>query len=179
MLYLLARQAERLIERKRFYMFGRLFGRIKTIWQHLGQAGAEGPGVLAMTLTSSHCDELRIFAIQEGWNLRFANTLETAVQACRVRRVCVVLYDRDLPGMEWRRAFHLLLHSGRPVICILLSAALDSRLRKAVLDAGGYDLARKPPERGKPLEREAVVGLVNGALALVADIDSCTTAALA
>jgi CheY-like chemotaxis protein len=159
--------------------FGRLLARIETIWQHLGQAGAERPSVLAMTLTSGYCNELRIFAIQEGWNLSFANALENAVQACRMSRVCIVLYDRDLPGMEWRRAFHFLLHSDRPVFCILLSADVEPHLRKAVLDAGGYDLARKPLERGKPLEREAIVGLVNGALALAADIDSCTTSALA
>jgi CheY-like chemotaxis protein len=160
-------------------MFGRLLARIENIWQRLGQAAAERPGVLAMTLSPGSCNDLRIFAIEEGWKLRFANTLETAVQACQMSRVCVVLYDHDLPGMEWRKTFHSMLRAARPVSFILLSADVTSRLRKSVLDAGGFDLARKPLERCKPLEREAIVGLVNGALALAADIDSCTAASLA
>jgi len=109
---------------------------------------------------------LRTIAFEECWRILFAESLEDGLRLQYSNRICVLIYDRDLPGAEWHHGLRTLLASREPVLPIVISDVLSARLRSEVLDSGGYDLARNP------IEPEYFVRLVNGALALAESIDS-------
>jgi hypothetical protein len=146
-------------------MFQNFIARIATLWRRF-QRVLEERTVLVVTLNPRHFRDFRIMAIQESWHVRFAPTLPQALKARPSKGSCVVAYDRDLPGVDWRRAVTALSNFGRPVLCIVLSQRADMAFRKMVIECGGFDVTRKP------LDRDHCAGLVNGALALATDIDS-------
>jgi len=147
-------------------MFRNIFGQLGALWRQLEQVAAfEGRTVLLVTTSSSVQIELRVFSIQEGWRILYARSLEGALHVSKLNRVTVVIYDRDLPDVEWRKGLRSLV-DGDPVFFILLSSVVDQRLWKTVLDNGGYDVARKP------VERESLVPLVSGAFALASSVES-------
>jgi len=146
-------------------MFKNILGQIGALWRQIERAGAEDRVVLAVTTFSSVQMELRIFSIQEGWRILFAKSLEAALMLSKIHKVTIVIYDLDLPDVEWRRGLRSFAN-GYPVFFILLSPVVDLRLWKAVLDNGGYDVVRTP------VQRESLVPLVNGAFSLASCIDS-------
>jgi DNA-binding response OmpR family regulator len=147
-------------------MFRTLLGRLETLWHKIEQTGANERTVIAVTASPSVQLQLRVFSIQERWHILFARTLETALQYTSFNKHAVVLYDRELPGVDWRKGQCAVVKSVNPVFFILLSPGADRRLWKTVLDYGGYDVARMP------LDRENLAPLVNGAFAVVSTVDS-------
>ena len=148
-------------------MLRRLVLRIGALWRWFEQAGAQERSILAVMPPSSGQDDLRVCSIQEGWRVLFATTVEGAVRIRQMNRIGVVLYDCDLPESDWREGLVTLLNCAEPVLAIVLSHVVDPRLCLAVLDGGGYAVTRKP------LDRQSLVALVNGALQLEDTIDSC------
>lgn len=57
----------------------------------------------------------------------FARSLEGALHLSRLDEITVVVYDRDLPGVEWRKGLEWLI-AAAPVVFILLSSIIDQRL---------------------------------------------------
>jgi FixJ family two-component response regulator len=147
-------------------MFKTLLGRLETLWHKIEQIGVNERTVILVTTSSAVQLELRVLSIQEGWHILFARTLETALQYTTLEKGAVVLYDRDLPGVDWRKAQCALVDSVNPVFFILLSPGADRRLWRTVLDDGGYDVARMP------LDRERLAPVVNGAFAVTSAVDS-------
>lgn len=141
-------------------------GALRRRWEHLTQ---EHTTVLAVTRNPVCKMSLRVVALEQGWRILFAESIEDALRLQILNRICVLVYDRDLPGVEWRAALRCLLGSSAPLFPIVLSGALQARLRSEVLRCGGYDVARKP------LEPRCFVALVRGALALAASIDALET----
>jgi hypothetical protein len=92
--------------------------------------------------------------------------LEDGLRLQRLNRVWVLVYDRDLPGVEWRHGFSMLLTLQRAIFPIVISDAPSCRLRSEVLHFGGYELARNP------LDPKYFTVLVNGARELARSIDS-------
>jgi hypothetical protein len=127
----------------------------------------ERPGVLVVTPNDRAITDLRLCGIQEGWHTSFARSLDAALPARCKDRTQVILCDEDTLGVSWRRAIELVLNSGGPALFILMSWRADCRLRSAVIDSGGYDIL------AKTAKREAIVSLVNSAVALVETIDGC------
>lgn len=155
------------------HMFKNIFGQIGALWRQLEQAAAfEGRTVLLVTTSSSVQIDMRVFSIQEGWRILFARSLSGARHIIKLHKVTVVIYDRELPDAEWCKGLRSLVEAD-PVFFILLSPVVDRRLWKAVLDNGGYDVARKP------LDRDGVVPLVNGAFALANSVESVVAPAAA
>ena len=146
-------------------MFKNILGQIGALWRQIEQAGADERVVLAVTTFSSVQMDLRVFSIQEGWRILFAKSLEAALKLSKLHKVTIVIYDLDLPDVEWRKGLRSFVN-GYPVFFILLSPVVNQRLWKAVLDNGGYDVVRRP------VERESLVPLVNGAFALASSVDS-------
>jgi DNA-binding response OmpR family regulator len=109
---------------------------------------------------------LRIFSIEEGWRILFAESIEAGRRLEAVCGICVLVYDRDLPGVDWRDGLRALVTSKAPVLPIVMASAPSSGLRSEVLNCGGYDMAQNP------LEPSSFVPLVNGALALAESIES-------
>ena len=137
-----------------------------TLWRKV-QRALEPKTVLVVTLNPRYVRDFRIMAIQEGWHIRFAPALPHALKERPVEGSCVVVYDCDLPGVDWRSAVQALSNFDHPVFCIVLSPQWDSAFRSMVLDCGGFDVTREP------LDRDHCAGLINGALTLAAEIDSC------
>lgn len=121
--------------------------------------------MIVSPLSSEH-NTLRVLSLVEGWHLRIAPTLDAALILQQREKIAVILYDQDLPGVEWCKGVVALVNSSTPACVILLSFAISERLRLSLLTCGGYDVAQKPIE-GKSLST-----LVNGSLALVKDINS-------
>jgi DNA-binding response OmpR family regulator len=140
--------------------------RIGALWRKLEHV-AEDRCILAVMRVSSGQDDLRVCAIQESWSVLFATTLERAVHIRQQNRVDVVLYDCDLADADWRQGLFTLLNCGEPVFAIVMSRVVDTPMSLDVLDSGGYAVT------AKPLKRQSLVALVNGALQLEDAIDSC------
>ena len=77
---------------------------------------------------------------------------EQALEMLKRGRAAVILYDRDLPGRDWREALPLLAQAG-PVI--LTSRVNDQYLWEEVIRHGGYDVL------AKPLQDDQIVRFVN------------------
>jgi DNA-binding response OmpR family regulator len=77
-----------------------------------------------------------------NWDLTAIETWEEASAVLTHRRFAVVLYDRDLPGRDWRQTIAEL---ARISPCILLaSPVIDDALWQEVVERGGYDVLTKP-----------------------------------
>ena len=109
---------------------------------------------------------LRILSLEQGWRILFAQSIEDGLRLQSLSGIGVLIYDRELPGIEWRYGLRTLLRRNPPVVPIVLSNAPNSRFRAEVVSCGGYDVARNP------LDPAAFVSLVNGALALADSIES-------
>ena len=147
-------------------MLKSILGQLESLWRHIEQAGiGDDRAVLVVSTSPSLQLEMRVFAIQEGWRILFAKSLANAIRLSRIHKITVVVYDQDLSGVSWHKAFSHLQNAGT-VLLILLSTVVDWRLRKAVLDNGGFDVARMP------VQSATIVPLVNGAFALAGSVDS-------
>jgi DNA-binding response OmpR family regulator len=136
---------------------------LEHLWRQLEEVATSQRNVLAVLPAFSRRADFRVFAIEQRWQICFASTLERAINILQTQKIDVVIYDRDLPDADWRRALPRI--SG-PAIVIVLSDTTCSSEERLVLDCGGYAVARKPVDRGN------LVPLVNGALLLAEDIDS-------
>jgi len=122
--------------------------------------------LLAVTRNTRCKMSLRTLSLEQDWRILFAETIEDGIRLQSLDRICVLIYDQQLPGVEWRQGLSTLLAADEPTLPIVISDVLSARLRCEVLNCGGYDLARNP------VEPEYFVPLVNGALALAESINS-------
>ncbi len=147
-------------------MLRNLVLRLGALWRQLEHV-AEERSILAVMRVSSGQDDLRVCAIQEGWRVLFATSVERAVHIRQTNRIDVVLYDCDVVEADWRQGLFTLLNCAEPVLAIAISRVVNAQMSLDVLDSGGYAVA------AKPLQRQSLVALVNGALQLEDTIDSC------
>ena len=100
------------------------------------------PPECVLAILASQVDRAQLESIFEkaGWRIVFADSIdETAVQP-----MPIVLYDRDLPGADWRQAIQQLAGSQHPRKVILASFVADDYLWEEVIHCGGYDILPKP-----------------------------------
>jgi DNA-binding NtrC family response regulator len=147
-------------------MLKNLVLRIGALWRQLEHV-AEERSILAVMHVGSGQDDLRVCAIQEGWRVLFATSVERAVRLRQTNRVDVILYDSDVEKADWRPGLFTLLNCGEPVFAIVIAPVVDAQMALAVIEEGGYAATEKP------LKRQSVAALVNGALQLQYAIDSC------
>ena len=141
---------------------------VGVLWRQLQQVGTEERNILAVMPALSGQDNVRVWSIQRGLECAVRTTsVESAVRIRQANRIGVVLYDCDLPEINWRKGMVTLLNCAEPVFAIAISRVVNARFCLAVLESGGYAVI------GKPLDRQRLVGLVNGALRLEDSIDSC------
>jgi DNA-binding response OmpR family regulator len=127
---------------------------------------SESKAILTVTSNFTVKSSLRVLSLEQGWRILFADCLEEGLRLQRLNKVWILVYDRNLPDVEWRYGLCTLLTSNRALFPIVLSDVLSCRFRSEVLHCGGYDVARSP------LDRKHFAALVNGALALAKSIDS-------
>ena len=61
----------------------------------------------------------------------------------------VILYDRDLPGVEWQKGIPRLVSASNTPCLILLSDVSDPYLWDELVQHGGFDLLTRPFQREK------------------------------
>jgi DNA-binding NtrC family response regulator len=147
-------------------MLKNLVLRIGALWRQLEHV-AEERSILAVMDVGSGQDDLRVCAIQEGWRVLFATSVERAVRLRQTNRVDVILYDCDVEKADWRPGLFTLLNCGEPVFAIVIAPVVNAQMSLAVIGEGGYAATEKP------LKRQSVASLVNGALQMQYAIDSC------
>jgi hypothetical protein len=147
-------------------VLNRIRARSSELWRHLDNFAWENTTILAVTGNLAVRSSLRVLSLEQGWRILFADCLEDGLRLNRLNKVCILVYDRELAGVEWRRGLSMLLILHRASFPIVLSRAPNCRLRSEVLYFGGYELARNP------LDPKHFAALVNGALALARSIDS-------
>lgn len=141
-------------------------GHLEHLWRQLEEAGTQERSVLAVLPAFSCQTDFRVFAIEQRWHICFASTLEDAVDIRRMKKIDVVIYDQDLPDVDWSRGFLRIGNCAEPVLAIVLSQSADARMYRSALDCGAYAVVQKPVERSK------LVPLVNEALQLIQDVES-------
>ena len=129
-------------------------------WEHCALANRT---LLVVTKNARCKTSLRTLALEQGWRILFAETIEDGLRLQNLDRICLLIYDHQLPGVDWRDGLRTLLALDEPTLPIVIANVVSARLRSEVLNCGGFDLARNP------LEQEC---FVNGALALAESIDS-------
>lgn len=144
-------------------MFENLKTRMQAFWRRVGP---EQQTILVVSRSARVFRELRVLAIEQGWNIHFASSLRQAQLERPRSGVCVLLYDLE---ESWRYALDTVSNRAAPVIPIVLSAAAGPRLRIDVIAAGGYDVAQKPVDRAE------IARLIRQAFALAAEVDACAS----
>jgi DNA-binding NtrC family response regulator len=85
---------------------------------------------------------------------------EEALEIVKKGGAAVILYDRDLPGLDWRDALRKLAGAIPACPVILTSPVNDGYLWGEVIRRGGYDVL------AKPLQEDQTVRFVNLAWSL-------------
>jgi len=95
-----------------------------------------------LAILTSHTDRAQLESIFEkaGWRIAFAD----AIQEAAPQPMPIVLYDRDLPGADWRQAIQQLAGTRHHSKVILASFVADDYLWEEVIHFGGYDILPKP-----------------------------------
>jgi DNA-binding NtrC family response regulator len=146
-------------------MVNRLLKRSHRLSRKWKRFTAQSRTVLAVT-QDDHCRmSLRVLSIEEGWRILFAQSIDDALRLCSGGGSCVLIYDNDAPGADWRGALCRLLASKQPMFPIVIRAARSARLRSDVVNCGGYDVAQKP------LDLCHFTELVKGAFEMAESID--------
>ncbi len=125
-----------------FEFFKRLFAGSESR-PHTSSRHDQTRTILLVSALRSERDTVRAFSLRYGWHLLVASTLRAAVELQRQEKVTVILYDRDLPEVEWSAGAAALLQTTSACF-VLLSSATDEKLRLELLAWGGYDVVRKP-----------------------------------
>ena len=136
------------------------------LWRRLDSFTSDNTTILAVTSNFTVRSSLRVLSLEQGWRILFAGCLEDGLRLQRLNKVWILVYDRDLPGVEWRHGLSMLLTSHQAIFPIVISDVPSCRLRSEVLHFGGYELARAP------LDPKYFAALVNGTRALARSIDS-------
>ena len=105
--------------------------------------------VLAVTQNASDWNALHRVADECGWTLFWAHSCEAALTVLSHYVIPIVIYDRDLPGEEWKAALRRISLYRQPVCILLASSVSDEYLWREVVQHQGFDVLPKPfqPER--------------------------------
>ena len=116
--------------------------------------------VLAITNDDRDKRALAAFSVRNRWDLIMTGACEEALEIVKKGGAAVILYDRDLPGLDWRDALRKLAAATPACPVILTSPVNDGYLWGEVIRRGGYDVL------AKPLEEDQTVRFVNLAWSL-------------
>ncbi len=141
-------------------MFKAILDRATALLRRMQEAGTNNRVVLLVSESPALQIAVRIAAIQGRWRVMFTRTAGSAVEIAWSNHIPVVLYDREIPTPEWRRALCRLLAAPEPPVVILLSSQVDGQLWRTVLDYGGFDVVQTP------IRADNLRAVVNSAMAL-------------
>src|SRR5258708_10619901 len=120
---------------------------LETIRQIVSWGRVENPNrirVLAITTDDRDKRALSACSVRGHWDLVMTGACEEALEIVKKGGAAVILYDRDLPGLDWRDALRLLADATPACPVILTSPVNDGYLWGEVIRRGGYDVLAKP-----------------------------------
>lgn len=79
----------------------------------------------------------------DGWRIRWARSLDRAVEICAAEPIPIVIYDGHLPQIKWTHAFDSLSRTPNRPRLLLAADAVDEPLWREVLRCHGYDAVRR------------------------------------
>jgi DNA-binding NtrC family response regulator len=88
-----------------------------------------------------------VLASVSGQEVLEVHFVESCDEACAVAKhliAPVILFDRDLPGAEWRTTVKSLAASPHRACVVLMSRVVDDYLRQELIRRGGYEVLPKP-----------------------------------
>jgi DNA-binding response OmpR family regulator len=127
-------------------------------WSHYFRAPipagmASEPHILTVTADVNFYSGVLTATQSCGWNAEWARSLKRAVEICRSRLTPIVIYDRNLPDVDWRRALDQLSGAAYDVRILLAAPDVDEDLWRMVLHRHGYDVLARSAS-AEQLERE-------------------------
>jgi DNA-binding response OmpR family regulator len=111
------------------------------------------PYILAVTADVNFYSGVLSATRSCGWNAEWARSLKRAVEICHSRLTPIVIYDRNLPDVDWRRALDQLSGTAYDVRILLATPDVDEDLWRMVLHRHGYDVLARSAS-AEQLERE-------------------------
>jgi len=101
------------------------------------------PRVLAVTADLCFYSGVLNAATSARWRTEWARTLDRALELYRLKSPPVVIYDGNLPGVEWGWAFDRLSAVAGHARILLAAPSIDEELWKNVLSRHGYDVVER------------------------------------
>lgn len=108
------------------------------------RAAAAPIEVLAITGDAAQREALARIAEEFGWRLRLTASSREAEAALPARGGAVVIFDRDLPGEDWRLVLPRLARLPQAGCVLLASPVADDYLWQEVIRHHGHDVLPKP-----------------------------------
>jgi DNA-binding NtrC family response regulator len=98
------------------------------------------PGIVAVSADLGFYSRILSGACSWGWSAEWANSMNRALEVCCSKPIQIVIYDRNLPRVDWRVALDR-LHDVAPHARILMaSPEIDEDFWRTVLRRRGYDV---------------------------------------
>jgi DNA-binding response OmpR family regulator len=101
------------------------------------------PRVLAVTADLCFYSGVLSAASSARWRTDWARTVNRAVEICRVKSPPIVIYDSNLPDVDWRSAFDRLSAVPSHPRILLAAPSIDEELWENVLRRHGYDVVER------------------------------------
>jgi DNA-binding NtrC family response regulator len=119
------------------------------LWRRIlfpGQRTVQPDVQRVLGVTVSADDRACYSKLQAGgeWDVVIAESADEALSLIVSQQCHIVLFDRDLPGPDWRDVLMRIVNVS-PHICVLLTSSVsDEFLWREVVTRGGYDVVTKP-----------------------------------
>jgi len=103
--------------------------------------GPDGqPGILAITADLGFYSCVSNAVCDWGWSAEWASSIHRGLDVCRSRPMRIVVYDRNLPDVDWRYALDRLSAVRSQPRILLAAPRIDEDLWRMVLHRRGYDV---------------------------------------
>jgi DNA-binding response OmpR family regulator len=141
----------------------RLKGGMLRFWHRLAERphlfrdeslnGGEDPGIVAVTADLRFYSCILNAACASGWTAEWAPSVSRGLEVCRTRTIRIVIYDKDLPFLDWRDGVRRMSKTASPSRILLASTRIDEELWRTVLRLRGYDVLARS-SNSEQLSRE-------------------------
>jgi hypothetical protein len=111
------------------------------------------PGILAITADLRFYSCVLSAACSWGWSAEWASTMNRGLEVCGSGLIQIVVYDRNLPHVDWRYALDRLNAAASQSRIILATPRVDEDLWRMVLRRHGYDVLKRSAN-SEQLKRE-------------------------
>jgi len=111
------------------------------------------PDILAITADLGFYSCILSAACSCGWSAEWASSMSRGLEICGSRVIRIVIYDRNLPRVDWRNALAQLSSTASHARILLAAPQIDEDLWRTVLRSRGYDVLARSAS-SEQLKRE-------------------------